>query len=237
MFVNGVQYPRELLVLNQEDLQVYNKAENGDLEAIETLFKKDPNVFLKKTKSRMSSDEVNLIEIWILKEDIKAIAKILELNPDLIQMLNERGETLIHLAVKYGRLQMVNFLCKQAISMDKKQLIKKGDHAGCTAMHVAVSCNNTAIIEVLYKLESDLISIKDFDNVTPMEAAVLGEKGSALTKLYNLMLQKWGAKNSVFENSYALAKKAKRVTIIQLFDYLNSKQQQPKKDSWKHAKV
>lgn len=96
--------------------------------------------------------------------------------PTLLMKPNSKGETLLHIAARYGHNKIVKKLVRIATDRReagaKTELIRARDNNNNTALHEAVCFHHTEIVDFLTKEDPDYTYIGNSDGETPLYIAV-----------------------------------------------------------------
>jgi len=115
----------------------------------------------------------------IEKNDIRLVQKITGENKSLVNIQNEIGDTPLHCAAAFGRIEIVALLLDRGAKIDAK------NDRGNTPLHCAAGCGHTEIIELLLKNGAALCE-KNRLGLCPINYAI--SKGQ--TKTVSWLLEK-----------------------------------------------
>ncbi|KAH7856406.1 hypothetical protein Vadar_000943 [Vaccinium darrowii] len=101
------------------------------------------------------------LHLAVIKERVDVIPELLRAEPESIYEKLGRGETVLHLCVKYNRLEALKTLVQYLQSNDKEFLLNYGDNDGNTILHLSSALKQMDIIEYLLGIKS----VKDQANV------------------------------------------------------------------------
>jgi ankyrin repeat protein len=101
-------------------------------------------------------------------EDLNKIKSIVSKNPDKINELDEYGSSYLHLSVREGNIEIVEFLISQGADVNIK------DSLGVTPLQVAARAGRLEIVEYLLS-KGAKVSVKDHTGNTPLHDAVINE--------------------------------------------------------------
>ncbi|OMO95574.1 hypothetical protein COLO4_15780 [Corchorus olitorius] len=115
------------------------------------------------------------------------VEQILDKCPSLIVQVNAKGQTPLHIAVKYGRFAIVKVLINRAKAVREdpedpqgiegaREMLRKTDHESNTALHVAAgNIGKCKVVQALLKLEDPEFSYAANKNLeTPLYIAARG---------------------------------------------------------------
>ena len=101
-------------------------------------------------------------------EDLNKIKSIVSKNPDKINELDEYGNSYLHLSVREGNIEIVEFLISQGAEVNIK------DSLGVTPLQVAARAGRLEIVEYLLS-KGAKVGVKDHTGITPLHDAVIKE--------------------------------------------------------------
>lgn len=81
-----------------------------------------------------------------VKGRVEIIGELLSTCPDCIDQITVHGETALHLAVQYCQFEAFNELVNWLDRLGKASIINVGDGDGNTALHLAVSTKQFAVV-------------------------------------------------------------------------------------------
>lgn len=114
----------------------------------------------------------------IYDNNIQALREYLELGD--INVLNDRGMSLLHTAIVFSNSDIFNLLLENYINVNLK------DKQGCTPAHLCVSYNRLGFLKMLIRHNADL-KIKNNDGQTPLyKACLLGKENMIALLLESL---------------------------------------------------
>ena len=88
------------------------------------------------------------IHIASRKGHIKVIKKFLDKYPDMIELLNEEGQNILHLAAMYGKAKVVDHMLKRH-DLKVEMLINNEDKNGNTPLHMAAMKGHPMVVSIL----------------------------------------------------------------------------------------
>ncbi|KAK9291775.1 hypothetical protein L1049_019725 [Liquidambar formosana] len=178
------------------DPKLYKAAAKGDdINAIED---KREHLHLLLTPNKNTVLHIHITAQCDEKiESTEFLEKILKLRPSLLLQVNDKGETPLHIAARYGLHKTVDVLTKHAKDLHEegleggvgaaKQLLRMTNNEGDTALHEAVRFNHGKVVELLTGEDPDLLCCGNDVGETPLYLAA--ERG--LTELVSKILDKF----------------------------------------------
>ncbi len=121
----------------------------GQVNACKILLEKDPAKSEKLKSLRNTSRGFSILDIAIMQNNFEAAQFFLQQNKTMLNKLNGKGATPLHIAIELGDANAVGFLLKQGADPNCK------DKKGNTALAFAEQCGNTAIITLLNEKRVD----------------------------------------------------------------------------------
>ena len=88
------------------------------------------------------------IHIASRKGHIHVIKKFLDKNPDMIELLNEEGQNILHVAAMYGKAKVVAHMLKRH-DLKVEMLINNEDENGNTPLHLAAVEGHPMVVSIL----------------------------------------------------------------------------------------
>lgn len=99
---------------------------------------------------------------------IDIIQEILQQCPDSWELLNQRGENILHVAAKSGKAKAFSDMLKMP---EIKELINEGDKNGNTPLHLATICGHPKIASTLTRDERVNLNVENNERLTAMDIA------------------------------------------------------------------
>ncbi|XP_039169372.1 ankyrin repeat-containing protein BDA1-like [Eucalyptus grandis] len=96
----------------------------------------------------------------------------------LIVREGKRGETVLHLAVKNNRFDIVVVLVEHLKQNEKEQVINWKDHKGNTVLHLAAAVKNFEVVDFMLKYETVEVNASNERGLTPLDLSTLLQRGS-----------------------------------------------------------
>jgi len=125
----------------------------------------------------LSIDDKNQLNLALKNGDLEAFTTLYKNNPNILQIKNSRGNTLLHFAFKKGHLNIIEFIFKSINPETFISLINAKDNEGCTPLYGAFINGHLNIIEFIYNLDENhetfisLINAKTKKDYTPLHFA------------------------------------------------------------------
>jgi len=128
------------------------------------------------TVQELSIDDKNQLNLALKNGDLEAFTTLYKNNPNILQIKNSEGRTLLYFAFLNGHKNIIEFLF---ISLNPEtfiSLINTKDNGGLTPLHFAFHDGHKNIIEFLFKSLNpetfiSLINAKDSEGFTPLHLA------------------------------------------------------------------
>ncbi|KAK9282803.1 hypothetical protein L1049_011025 [Liquidambar formosana] len=115
------------------------------------------------------------------KESTNFVEEILTMCPSLLRQANAKGETLLHIAARYGRSKTVKLLLERAKDLREEeleagvgptqQMVSLTNKEKDTALHDAVRFNHADVVEILIKEDRDFSYPANDADETPLYLA------------------------------------------------------------------
>lgn len=160
-------------------------------------------------------DTINVLLEALLKNDIGKFKLLIEgCNRCIINIDNRHGETMLMIACRKNKPEIVKILIENGASLDMKNNRQE------TALNIACTHNNTEIASLLIE-KGALLSIKNNKQETPLIICTRNNN----VDLVKLLLEKGAStsiKNSRKETALDIAKKNKFTNLIQLLSKYNN---------------
>uniref|UniRef100_F6HI83 PGG domain-containing protein n=1 Tax=Vitis vinifera TaxID=29760 RepID=F6HI83_VITVI len=138
-----------LKIVHQRDehgrTPLHYAASIGYLEGVQTLLAKDQSNF-----DRYHRDDEGFLPIHVasMRGYVDIVKELLQVSSDSIELLSKHGENILHVAAKYGKDNVVDFLLKKKgveyhvvnyLTWDKRVDVNLVNNEGQTAFDIAVS--------------------------------------------------------------------------------------------------
>lgn len=196
-------------ITNNKGENVLNISYNtGDINLIE--------FFIQKYNISFSiKDNFNILLEALLRNDIDQFKRLIEnCTKSIIEVDNKYGETMLMIACRKNKPEIVKILIENGASLDMKNNRQE------TALNIACTHNNTEIASLLIE-KGALLSIKNNKQETPLIICTRNNN----VDLVKLLLEKGAStsiKNSRKETALDIAKKNKFTNLIQLLSKYNN---------------
>lgn len=162
---------------------VYSAAQRGDIGALEQH---------KKVINKIRSPNGNTVlhiyitarssgkEIFRRTNNFSFIRWVLELCPDILWQANKEGETLLHIAARYGHHDIAKFILdecnkqvheEQGITQPTRLMLEMVNDAKDTALHESVRYNYLHVVSLLIKEDPCLVYKTNSADETPLYLA------------------------------------------------------------------
>lgn len=130
------------------------------------------------TKSRKDEQILSKAIKYMYNDELEKFKNVLEKNIGVINIMNDNGVYLIHLACYNKKHEFISFLLLMKADPDKK------DHLGKLAQHYAVMSQDSHTIDllVLYGVNFNVV---DLDGDTPLHYAVSNNDADLVSTLIN----------------------------------------------------
>ncbi|OWM75738.1 hypothetical protein CDL15_Pgr021903 [Punica granatum] len=162
------------------DPQLYEAASSGDLEFI-TRLKPDNLMYL----GHLTPLNNTILHIAVTFRQKDFAAQVLKLYPSFLELVNEDGNTPLHIAAKIGCLEIAQLLIdsgrdsdqghdKLACSCSNRNVLRTVNRMGDTALHVAVRNGHFDLVELLIREDVELSTFPNLAGETPVFLAVEG---------------------------------------------------------------
>ncbi|KHN18281.1 Ankyrin-2 [Glycine soja] len=120
--------------------------------------------------------------------EIDLLANFLLACPDSIEDVTIRGETALHIAVRYRQYEALQLLvgwlkgtCQKNAMQIEKTILNWKDEEGNTILHVSALMNDSKVLQLLLKTKVDL-KVKNLENSTALDVAASAEIKNALVR-------------------------------------------------------
>lgn len=137
------------------------------ITATKTLLAKDPS-------SGYCADLEGSLPIHIaaLNGKVGVIHKLIQMSPGCELSCNTSGQTILHVAVRMGRRNVVRYICLNPNL--SKMILNTKDKDGNTALHLAVQKGCSWTFGILVGRSDVYLSFRNKNGHTPLDLAVLG---------------------------------------------------------------
>ncbi|KAF7840528.1 ankyrin repeat-containing protein [Senna tora] len=165
-----------------------------DLELYRAAVKGDTNAF-KKVKGHTEIESIltpqnnTILHVHFTGDISEAfVEEILLMCPSLLTKLNAKGETLLHIASRYGHCRAVQKLIQIAkhhlqVEGGKGFIRAVSDHKKDTALHEAVCYNHIQVVDILTKEDPQLSNFVNSEGETPLYLAAERAYGDIVVKI------------------------------------------------------
>ncbi|XP_026438268.1 ankyrin repeat-containing protein BDA1-like [Papaver somniferum] len=152
------------------------------------------NVLLKVAADACKATDRNgntPIQVATMKGRAKIMQLLIDACPETIQVLTSRKETLLHLCVKYNRLEALRLLVSLFPRDDNNNnpefvSVNSSDDKGNTILHFAVAVKQTEMIRYLLR-KRDNLPEQERDNLMTIVGAINNINDNGFTALDTLM--------------------------------------------------
>ncbi|XP_057768203.1 ankyrin repeat-containing protein ITN1-like [Salvia miltiorrhiza] len=145
-----------------------------------------------KSGSVRNADGRNPLHVAAVKGRAAVLAEMVRVKPELTQTVTDRGETGLHLSVKWNRAEAVRVLGEE-MSRNGDVLNWK-DCEGNTALHIAIANKHLQIIEYLVSLNGLQVNALNKSGLTALDVLEQSPRGLRDMEI-EYLLRKAGASN------------------------------------------
>ena len=155
-----------------------------------------------QTDKRWSPNNVaahNLYDAW-KERDISKMVELINKDPSIIDIVNWRGETVLHQAAYHGNIEVVKILIEKGANINAKNMVN------VTPLHFAALNHHFDIIEFLIKSNAD-ISAKPDSGWSIWRCLVDDPRFVMSTEENTLLSRKKAIKEEIIKNNLQIREK------------------------------
>ncbi|CBI28761.3 unnamed protein product, partial [Vitis vinifera] len=167
-----------LKIVHQRDehgrTPLHYAASIGYLEGVQTLLAKDQSNF-----DRYHRDDEGFLPIHVasMRGYVDIVKELLQVSSDSIELLSKHGENILHVAAKYGKDNVVDFLLKKK---GHENLINEKDKEGNTPLHLATTYAHPKVVNYLTWDKRVDVNLVNNEGQTAFDIAVSVEHPTSL---------------------------------------------------------
>uniref|UniRef100_F6HI81 PGG domain-containing protein n=1 Tax=Vitis vinifera TaxID=29760 RepID=F6HI81_VITVI len=167
-----------LKIVHQRDehgmTPLHYAASIGYLEGVQTLLAKDQSNF-----DRYHRDDEGFLPIHVasMRGYVDIVKELLQVSSDSIELLSKHGENILHVAAKYGKDNVVDFLMKKK---GLENLINEKDKEGNTPLHLATTYAHPKVVNYLTWDKRVDVNLVNNEGQTAFDIAVSVEHPTSL---------------------------------------------------------
>lgn len=175
--------------------------------------------------------------------DVQAVGVLLDRNPRLVNARNDFGDTPLHVAVRYGRIEVVHLLLQKGADVDARRQYTTWEYAvdrsgrpldweyapiwgqnmvrvkdGETALHLAAQYGYYRIAVLLIKARA-LVALRDHSGWTPLHWAAAGGYLDVVEILV-MNLSPWLTKTYLGETPADLAREQGHTRVVNFLRFV-----------------
>lgn len=160
------------------DRELYEAASKGDLEFITQL--RPHNLMYLGQLTPLNN---TILHIAVTFRQKNFAAKVIELCPSFVGLVNEDGNTPLHVAAKIGCSEIAQLLVDNGRDseghhelpcLDLQNILRTVNRVGDTALHVAVRSGHFDVVDLLVRADVELCTFANLEGQTPVFLAVEG---------------------------------------------------------------
>lgn len=166
------------------DLEAYTAAVDGQIDFFRAISSDHPlNLILTSTNNTILHVYITSLVDGSDQRTSDFVRGILNAYPSMIQQVNDKHETPLHLASRYGHDHMIQMLIHYCANVDHdlepeitpvEQMLRMMNNQGETALHEAVRFNHVKAVNLLLKEDPHLNSA---NNIGETPIYIAAEKG------------------------------------------------------------
>nr|XP_048334869.1 ankyrin repeat-containing protein At5g02620-like [Ziziphus jujuba var. spinosa] len=158
------------------DVVFYNAAVKGEIDVVE---EQADNLARLLTPRNNTILHINILARPKEMDSIEFLRGVLDKCPPLLFHANDKGETPLHIAARFGHHQVVKVLLEHAksprnieLESGTRQILQMTSKQKDTALHEAVRMNHTQVVRLLIKEDPDFSYSANKTGETPLYLAV-----------------------------------------------------------------
>ncbi|GFP79500.1 ankyrin repeat-containing protein at3g12360 [Phtheirospermum japonicum] len=151
-----------IIVSCVSDTPLHTAAALGHLGFVKQLLSRKPELAGGEARN---ADGRTAVHVAAIKGRAAVLAEIARVEPEWIRVVTDRGETGLHLCVKWNRVEAVKVLG----NFGDDEMINRKDCEGNSALHIAVTNKNIEIINYLLTLKGLQVNALNKNGLTALD--------------------------------------------------------------------
>ncbi|KAE8099785.1 hypothetical protein FH972_017739 [Carpinus fangiana] len=128
------------------DPRLVEAALNGNVIELQKLFGEDPLVLERGSEAVFPE---TALHIATMSGQTEFLRELMKLKPDCIRDVTLRGETALHLAVKFNQFEAFEAMFNIVKQLNMQEILSAGDKDGYTVLHLAAARKQIQIVKLL----------------------------------------------------------------------------------------